>query len=715
MSDKMNRAKKLRRSMPHLIPLVQWVFSVFVILMGSLTIHTPGMAQEKHLIQIKTFDQQLQPIKNIDLSINGKEYISIGNKGTAFIELQNSELPLKSVKIKGDELEAASWNFSKGIVEIIIRKKNHKVTQWVLKDQSNTSTANLKITFIGKKTITITTNNEGRFELPLALDEKVNSATQFAINDYQMVNFQLSDALNTLTIEKVKPVLPTAELPVAKNNKQVTPRQEYFKDFDLSKLDSIQSLTVFYAIFKNYQIKDMDAETRRKVDAKFNQLVALLQDSIRRKETPFIGRISDSSFVGEDIKNLLSQAREENRTLAVQRTEFDEKIKVISNKLSSGLSTLDDNTRTELLSDLALLERLLVENESRFYKNQNDYRVIINALKEKYFNFQDLEHKLSESEAQRLEEQRVFKQRVLIILAVAFVFGVLVVLLIYFSNHLRKQKKALVLANDEIKRINENLEGIISQRTRLLAEAHRELDTFLYRASHDLRSPVCSIIGLCNIATHLSDGEPKELIQKVVNTTIGMDRLLKKLSIISEINQPSNFSSITLVDMVENVRHHFKKVIQENDVRFMIDCPADLVVYSYPNLLQTILANLIENALFYSSIKNDGNASVEFSAVIKGNNLVFAVYDNGVGVNDTIGPKLYDMFFKGNENSKGNGLGLYIVQKSIQALEGSITFESEPLQYTKFIVHLPLKDIPVSDAHGKGLQSTPHVVSTSPY
>ena len=83
--------------------------------------------------------------------------------------------------------------------------------------------------------------------------------------------------------------------------------------------------------------------------------------------------------------------------------EFEEKIKIIEEKLASGISSMDEATRANLLSDLTRLEMILDQNEKLFYKNQNDYRDIFNALKEKYFDLSELENKLSQSEAQRLK------------------------------------------------------------------------------------------------------------------------------------------------------------------------------------------------------------------------------------------------------------------------------------------------------------------------
>ncbi|HKZ38780.1 MAG TPA: ATP-binding protein [Chryseolinea sp.] len=683
MNRNYDHAKNTKNEMPTFMSVGSLIvfFTLFLMV-------TPLWAQNNQLVQIKTFDQQLQPYKNVQMSINGKDYFTVGNKGVAFVELEESDLPLKSIKMKDELLEAASWNYTKGIVEVIIRKKSYQLIEVVVKDQNNAPLQNLKVTFNGKKTLTSSTNREGLFEIPLALDEKVTSTNQFTIKDYKIVKLQLIDGKQVLTADRLKAVKegPATATRGAENG-------AYFKDFDLSKLDSIQSLTVFYAIFKNYQLKDMSDEAKRRIDAKFTQLVQQLQDSLQRSDNAFIGKISDSSFVSDDITNLLEQSTMESQMLEGQRADFEKKVEIIHQKLSTGIQNLNAEARAKVLSDLSLLEGMLMQNENKFYKNQTDYRDIINSLKQNFFDVEALESRLSASEMQRLEEQRAFRQKIFATLAVLFGFSILILLLLYFGDKLKKQKKELVRVNEEIRQMNENLEGIVAERTKLLAEANKELDTFLYRASHDLRSPVCSIIGLCNIALMLSNGESKDLVEKMVTTTATMDKLLKKLSIISEINQPTNFSSITLLDVIENIRTGFSMMIKDQRIKFTIDCPADLVIYSYPNLIETILVNLIENAFFYSVMRDSKNAQVQLTAAVKEDQLEISLYDNGIGVDDSISPKLFDMFFKGNENSKGHGLGLYIVQKSVQALEGKITVESEPDRYTKFIVSLPLKQM----------------------
>ena len=682
----MNRSKDFEKNVRK-TRHTRWLRFCQAIFILFLFLSTPSWAQKKQLVQVKAFDQQLAPFKNVEVSINNKEYFSMGNKGVAFVELLDTDFPLKSIKIKDEKLETASWNYSKGIIEIIVRTRSFQLIQVVVRDESNVRISNLPVIFKGRKTTTAQTDKDGKFEVPLALDEKVTSPEQFSISQFVPVKVLLVEGQTTLIVRPIKDETkaPVVQEPVTKKT--------YFKDFDLSKLDSIQSLTAFYAIFKSITIKDLSEATKVKVDAKFNQLVAQLQDSLQRKNVGFIGRISDSSFVDDDIRNMLAQATEESSTLQDQRADFEEKVKIIEEKLASGLSSMDEATRSNLLSDLTRLEMILGQNEKQFYKNQNDYRDVINDLKEKYFDISELENKLSQSEAKRLEDQRQFRQKLFITLSITFVFAILILLLIYFGDKLKKQRKELVRVNGEINRINENLEGLVAERTKSLEDANRELDTFLYRASHDLRSPVCSIIGLCNIALHMSEGESKDLVQKVVLTTGIMDKLLKKLSVISEINQPTNFSSITLADLVDNVKKDFGKTIAAENIKFTVNCPADLVIYSYPNLVETILSNLLENAFFYSVLRDPSSAMVSLNVAINNNDVVISVYDNGVGVEEAIHHKLFDMFFKGTEKSKGHGLGLYIVQRSVQALDGTVEIESEVGSFTKFTVQFPLKTI----------------------
>jgi len=645
-------------------------------------------AQDKVLVQVKTFNQQLEPYRNIEISINSRDFINMGGKGVVFTELAASDLPIKSIKIRNEQLEADSWNYTKGILEVIVRSKNYRVIHLIVKDENGAVLPNLKVTFRGRKTIIINTDPSGHLELPLPLDEKIPVVGQFSVDGYTINNLASSAQESVLTIGQIKlPVQKPTEIATA--SKQTSDRN-FFQNFDLSNLDSIQSLTVFYAVFKNYDRKQLSKDDLKRVDDKFNELLSRLENSAKQQQRQaFVGKITDSTFLAEDVKNLLSQVRGESQTLTDQRSEFDEKLRIINAKLAGGAANLDEASRKSIINDLALLERLLIENESRFYKNQNDYRALINAIKERLFDIQSLEKKLTESELQRLEEQRVFRQRLIIISAVVLLFGILIILLIYFSSALRKQKKQLVAANAEVKRINENLESLVYERTRLLDAAVKELDTFLYRASHDMRTPVRSIMGLCHIANMMAQGEVTEFLRRISETTVSMDKLLKKLSTISEINQPTNLSQVSIASSVNSVRESLKNEIEISGANLVTQYADNLTIESYPNLVNTIINNMIENAIFYGSL-NGTAPKIFVTATYEGDELCLRIQDNGIGISESVQARVFDMFFKGTEQSKGHGLGLYIVQKAVQALSGKIAIESVAGSHTTFTVTLPL-------------------------
>jgi signal transduction histidine kinase len=638
------------------------------------------LAQDKNLVQIKTFDQQLVPLASIKISINGKEYIAIDSKGSVFYEIAKEDLPPKSIKINDETLEAESWNYSKGILSIIVRKKSYKSIAIAVMSVDNKPVPNVTVVYHGVKTIDAVTNAQGIFTLPLALNEELPRAQQFSVEGYRILQMNASaKEVKTLVVENVR------------KNKNITHdntvSKELLGDFDISQLDSIRSLTVFYAVFKNYEIASLPKETKEKIDAKFQQLMRQLETE---EKSRFIGKISDSSFVRTDVTNLLDQARYENKLLDDLRSDFDRKIQIINEKLKDGTGNLDQPTRDRLLEDLNTLEHVLTENEDKFYKNLTSYKTILSSLKSSFFDIQNLEQKLEISESKRIEEQRDFQKRILIVVSIALIFGVLVIFLFYLRMKLQRQQKSLIKANDEIKRMNENLEELVSERTKLLIHANREMDIFLYRASHDLRTPICSIMGLCNIALYSDNSELPELVKRMSSTAVRMDRMLKKLRVINEINQPSNYSLIRFSDKAETLRREFAQVITENKIDVVFDFPDNLAFHSYPTLVDTILFNLFDNALFFSSIKTNNVPQVYVRTHIDDNRLVLSIQDNGIGIKEEIQMKLWDMFFVGNEYSKGNGLGLYLVSKAIQALRGSIDIETKPNVFTTFTVTIPV-------------------------
>ena len=653
---------------------VTWVGKLLTIVLSIIWILNAS-AQEKQSIQVRTFDQKLQPLRNIEVSLNGKDYFSVGNKAVAIVEVNASDLPVKSVKIRDEKLEAASWDFSKGVIEIIVRPKSYTLVHFVVQFPDGTRLAKSPVTYKGSKPVTLETDAAGELDIPVPLTEKITGASQIFIPGVQVNRVNLSSQGNVIVVNKPRVQEAKSSL------------QDQLGDFDISMLDSIRSITMFYSVFKGISMKDLSAKERKLLDNKFHELVLQIEDSAARSMSPLYGTVSDSSFITEDIESLVAHTTMESEALQANRDQFDQKMRLISSKLEKGVANFSSVERLSLLTDLDRLEKLLIDNESKFFKNQSDYKVAISDLREKYFDIQSLETKLSDSEKQRNEEQRLFRQQIFIGAGILLAFGALIILLISFSARVRKQAKDLRMANEEIQTINENLEAIVVKRTKLLEETNKELDTFLYRASHDLRSPIRSILGLCNIMDSIP---PSELLTRMKGTTLGMDRMLKKLIYISEISQQSsNISTVQVASSIHEVKTRLGDTIRDTGVKINIECPENISMRTSPALLENILTNLVENAIFFSMLKDPHHAQVDIIAAVKGNGMEISVYDNGVGIDEAIKPRLFDMFFTGHEHAKGNGLGLYAVHKSVMALYGKISVDSEVGRYSRISVLLP--------------------------
>ncbi len=642
-----------------------------------------ALAQDKTAVQVKTFDEKLKVFPNVEISINGGPFVAIGNRGVGFTDVSTHDLPPVSVTVKNDALEAASWNYSKGILEVVVRKKSYRLHTFRLQTTGGEILRNIEVSYFGKDTIKLLTNAQGSFEVPVPNDGRKPGISQFAINGYKLEKHTPSEREDILSVVAVR--RGTTSKPVASKD-----ASEYFQHFDLRNLDSIQSLTVFYAIFKNYQFSSLDKATRDRIDAKLYSLMGKMLDSVKVETNPFVTRISDSTFVSDDLRTLLHQAETEQKTLTELRAAFDSKIELINRKLEGGIGDLDPLVREQIWLDIARLEQILKENETRFYRNQSDYFSVLATMKEKFFDVTDLEEKLYVSEAQRIEERQKFKRNILTVILVTAVFALLSVLLIHISSKLRKKQGELVTANDQIRRMNDNLETLVYQRTALLEKAHKEMDIFLYKASHDLQGPICSIIGLCNIATHTIKGEGSELVQRTYNTAFAMDRMLKKLKLISEINRPREPSEVNLLDEFSMLQSSFSQFARDNNVRLTIDCNKAITFVAHRDLLHIALLNLVENALHFSALRRDTVPEVQLKGVSQTNSIQISIIDNGIGIPDDAREKVWDMFYVGNEHSVGNGLGLYIVRKCVQAMNGYISMESQENHFTRIVMVIPV-------------------------
>jgi light-regulated signal transduction histidine kinase (bacteriophytochrome) len=270
------------------------------------------------------------------------------------------------------------------------------------------------------------------------------------------------------------------------------------------------------------------------------------------------------------------------------------------------------------------------------------------------------------------------------------------------SNQSKNNEEANVSA-ENLKAMNLELENIVQERTESLLKmnkdlelANRELDAFIYRASHDFRAPIASINGLINIARMEVQDESAlgflEEIGKVVNKT---DNMLRKLLMVNLINRYSAERVLERVDfeaILYNLKEAFAGQMNEVGMTLELDIAPNLHYLAEADLIQIIFYNMIENSIAFRSNRPNESPWLKISVVqvAEDNCVQITLSDNGLGIPNKYFRKIFRMFFRGNETAtQGNGLGLYVVKKAVQKLKGRINVESEEEQYTTFNIYLP--------------------------
>ena len=223
-----------------------------------------------------------------------------------------------------------------------------------------------------------------------------------------------------------------------------------------------------------------------------------------------------------------------------------------------------------------------------------------------------------------------------------------------------------------------------------LAKTNKEMDSFFYSTSHDLRAPIASILGLVNLANlELKDPTALHYFEMVENRIKKMDSVISDiLQLAKSAKSDLRFEVIDfnklLNEVIADVK--FNKGAKEINLRY---APGNYLLSSDYNQLKIILGNLIGNAVKYHFIdQQDPYIAVRF--VQTELETLIEVEDNGTGILKEHQVKIFEMFYRASTQSEGTGLGLYIAMESVHKLSGRISVKSEVGKGSTFSVHLPI-------------------------
>jgi signal transduction histidine kinase len=263
------------------------------------------------------------------------------------------------------------------------------------------------------------------------------------------------------------------------------------------------------------------------------------------------------------------------------------------------------------------------------------------------------------------------------------------------QNHqILDTQQRLEESNEELMALNHNLENIVNERTQKLAKTNEELDLFIYRASHDLKGPICRLLGLTQLGgVETEEPTAQHYLAKIEQNVQDMDGLLDKLLMINVINQEvRRYRKITFQEIWADTESALSKSLQKSQIKLEIDFDYQAFFYSDRQLMLLIVQNLVENAINFRKPNVNNLAWVKIKAYNESTQFSLLVEDNGVGIAPAVRPKIFNMFYRGSELSQGNGLGLYIFKKALDELEGTFELQSQENEFTRFEVKIPFRN-----------------------
>jgi len=271
--------------------------------------------------------------------------------------------------------------------------------------------------------------------------------------------------------------------------------------------------------------------------------------------------------------------------------------------------------------------------------------------------------------------------------------------LAYQNEEKEKRAQELIIANrelknaeDDIRKLNEELEQKVIDRTAELEAVNKELGSFSYSVSHDLRAPIRAINGYTRILSEdyadKIDEEGNQILRSIISNSKKMGELIDDLLAFSKLGRKQvTLSEVLMSELVQSVRDEL--VFDEGDNIPVFDVQPLPSAKGDKSLIKQVWINLISNAIKYS--RHKPSTKIEIGAYEEGKLAVYYVKDKGAGFDMQYYDKLFGVFQRlhSQEEFEGTGIGLAIVQKIVDRHKGTAWAESVLDEGSSFYFSLP--------------------------
>ncbi|MTI33518.1 GAF domain-containing sensor histidine kinase [Xanthovirga aplysinae] len=250
-------------------------------------------------------------------------------------------------------------------------------------------------------------------------------------------------------------------------------------------------------------------------------------------------------------------------------------------------------------------------------------------------------------------------------------------------------KKSNLILEEKSKALH-HLNKKLKERNYTLKQTNTELDKFAYSASHDLKAPLNSILGLIEVMKLEPHDQGQDaylnFIKKSVNSMKGMIENI--LDYEKNARTAIVRRNINLKKLIEEVIHKLQYLEGVDKISIDVDIDPKFRLFSDAKRLEVIFNNLIANAIKYHNLGQTKPFIHIKQKEIK-NKVIIQVKDNGTGIEDKQIEKVFQMFYRANTKSAGSGLGLCIVKEAVTKLKGKISVTSVLGKETIFTLELP--------------------------
>jgi len=272
-----------------------------------------------------------------------------------------------------------------------------------------------------------------------------------------------------------------------------------------------------------------------------------------------------------------------------------------------------------------------------------------------------------------------------------------------YKNELNEVKGVFAAARDitgikkaerKLIKYQNTLEKKVKERTKALEQSNKELNEFAYVASHDLKEPLRMIASFLQLLERRYkdqlDNEANDFIRFAVEGSKRMDNMINDLLEYSRIgNQERKFKYLHSEKLLNIVLMNLKSTITDSNAIITYDSLP--LIFANEQLMIQLFQNLISNSIKYHGEKNP---EIHISAENTNDEYIFAIKDNGIGIDQNHLKKIFTIFQRlhTRDEYEGTGIGLAIVQKIVQKHRGKIWVESELGQGTTFYFTIPNKN-----------------------